>query len=226
MHVADSLSGLEVADLSSARRIADVGSGPGFPGLVLAVALPRARVDLIEAAGRKTAVIDRLIQAAQIGNARSVTARVEEWGRAPFGRGAYDCVTARAVAALPVLVEYAAPLLRSSGVFVAWKGAVEADELRLGKGAGALRGACRSRRCCRSSRMRGRGTATWWSSARPAPTPDRFPAAARDGRQAARFLEPSCFVGTESGLQSRTVAGFRRSGANRGGDAGSDRPEP
>ena len=87
MHVADSLSGLEVADLSSARRIADVGSGPGFPGLVLAVALPRARVDLIEAAGRKTAVIDRLIQAAQIGNARSVTARVEEWGRAPFGRG-------------------------------------------------------------------------------------------------------------------------------------------
>jgi 16S rRNA (guanine527-N7)-methyltransferase len=137
VHVADSLSGLEVADLSSARRIADVGSGPGFPGLVLAVALPRARVDLIEATGRKTAVIDRLIQAAQIGNARSVTARVEEWGRAPFGRGAYDCVTARAVAGLPVLVEYAAPLLRSSGVFVAWKGAVGADELRLGEGAGA-----------------------------------------------------------------------------------------
>jgi 16S rRNA (guanine527-N7)-methyltransferase len=114
-----------------------VGAGAGFPGLVLAIALPRAQVDLLESAGRKTAVIDRLIRAASIGNARSVKARVEEWGRVAPGRAAYDAVTARAVASLPVLVEYAAPLLRPSGVFVAWKGAVGADELRLGKGAGA-----------------------------------------------------------------------------------------
>ncbi|HEV2874287.1 MAG TPA: 16S rRNA (guanine(527)-N(7))-methyltransferase RsmG, partial [Thermoleophilaceae bacterium] len=141
VHVADSLSGLEVPSLAGARRIADVGAGAGFPGLVLAVALPRARVDLIESVGRKAAVIDRLIQAARIDNARSVVARAEEWARlAPAlggGREAYDAVTARAVAALPVLVEYAAPLLHSSGVLVAWKGAVGADELRLGKGAAA-----------------------------------------------------------------------------------------
>jgi 16S rRNA (guanine527-N7)-methyltransferase len=137
VHVADSLSGLEVDDLARAKRIADVGAGAGFPGLVLAVALPTARVDLIESAGRKAAVIDRLIQAARLDNARSVVARVEEWARLPAplggGREAYDAVTARAVASLPVLVEYAAPLLRPSGVLVAWKGAAGAYEQRLGR---------------------------------------------------------------------------------------------
>jgi 16S rRNA (guanine527-N7)-methyltransferase len=139
VHVADSRSGLEVPDLVRARRIADVGAGAGFPGLVLAIDLPAARVDLIESAGRKAAVIDRLIQAAKVENARSVVARAEEFARLPDslggGREAYDAVTARAVASLPVLVEYAAPLLRSSGVFVAWKGAVGLEEQRLGKGA-------------------------------------------------------------------------------------------
>ena len=139
VHVADSRSGLEVPSLASARRIADVGAGAGFPGLVLAVALPRARVDLIESVGRKAAVIDRLIQAAKVANARSVVARAEDWARLPAGLGggreAYEAVTARAVAGLPVLVEYAAPLLRMAGVLVAWKGRVGADELRLGRGA-------------------------------------------------------------------------------------------
>jgi 16S rRNA (guanine527-N7)-methyltransferase len=139
VHVADSLSGLEVSELSSARRIADMGAGAGFPGLVLALALPRAQVDLIESAGRKTAVMDRLIQAASISNARSVTARVEDYARVPAslsaGGGAYDAVTARAVGPLAVLVEYAAPLLREDGVLVAWKGARDADEEAAGAAA-------------------------------------------------------------------------------------------
>jgi 16S rRNA (guanine527-N7)-methyltransferase len=137
VHVADSLSGLEVPELAGAGRIADIGAGAGFPGLVLAIAIPRAQVDLIESAGRKTAVIDRLIQAAELGNARSVRARVEDYARVPAalggGREAYDAVTARAVGPLGVLVEYAAPLLRVDGVLVAWKGARDASE----EGAGA-----------------------------------------------------------------------------------------
>jgi 16S rRNA (guanine527-N7)-methyltransferase len=144
IHVADSLSGLEVDALAGARRIADVGAGAGFPGLVLAIALPRAKVDLIESAGRKTAVVDRLIQAAKVDNARSVTARAEEWAAVASGLGggreAYDAVTARALAALPVVVEYAAPLLRPEGVLVAWKGAVDEAERRLGKGAASKLG--------------------------------------------------------------------------------------
>jgi len=139
VHVADSLSGLEVRELASARRIADIGAGAGFPGLVLALALPRARVDLLESSGRKTAVIDRLTQAVGLTNARSVTARAEDFARVPEalggGAGAYDAVTARAVGPLAVLVEYAAPLLREGGVLVAWKGARDVLEERAGAAA-------------------------------------------------------------------------------------------
>ena len=137
--MADSLSGLEVRELASARRIADIGAGAGFPGLMLALALPRAQVDLIESSGRKTAVMDRLTQAVGLTNARSVTARAEDFARVPEalggGAAAYDAVTARAVGPLAVLVEYAAPLLREGGVLVAWKGA--RDVLEEGAGAAA-----------------------------------------------------------------------------------------
>jgi 16S rRNA (guanine527-N7)-methyltransferase len=137
--VADSLSGLEVAELARAKRIADMGAGAGFPGLVLAIALPAARVDLVEAAGRKTAVIDRLIGAAKIDNARSVKARLEEWARVEpalgGGRQSYDAVTARALGPLALLAEYAAPLLRRDGVLVAWKGRLERRELEQGRAA-------------------------------------------------------------------------------------------
>jgi 16S rRNA (guanine527-N7)-methyltransferase len=141
VHVADSLSGLDVAELVSARRIADIGAGSGFPGLILAIAIPRAQVDLVESVGRKTAVIDRLIQAAELSNARSITARVEDYARVPAALGggseAYDAVTARAVGSLAVLVEYAAPLLRPDGVLVAWKGARDEAEEDAGAAAAA-----------------------------------------------------------------------------------------
>lgn len=138
IHVADSLTGLEVQELRDARWIADIGSGAGFPGLPLAVALPRARVDMIESASRKCAVIDRLTHAAGLDNeiVRALPMRAEEraaWG----GRESYDVVTARAVAALAVLVEYAAPLLKPGGVFVAWKGARDPDEEQRGLTAAA-----------------------------------------------------------------------------------------
>jgi 16S rRNA (guanine527-N7)-methyltransferase len=135
IHVADSLSGLEVPELRAARRIADIGSGAGFPGLALAAVLPNARVDLIESVRRKCEVIERLAAAAGIDNARAVHSRVEEWDE----RG-YDAVTARAVASLPVLLEYAAPLLAPDGVLVAWKGARDAAEDEAGAAAAAQLG--------------------------------------------------------------------------------------
>jgi 16S rRNA (guanine527-N7)-methyltransferase len=135
-HLADSLSGLEIEDLARASRIADIGAGAGFPGLALAVALPAAQVDLVEAAGRKAAVIERLARAAQVENARAVVARAEEWAASPAvlggGQESYDAVTARALAPLAVLAEYAAPLLKVGGVLVAWKGARDEAEERSG----------------------------------------------------------------------------------------------
>lgn len=138
-HLADSLEGLRVPQLRSAAWIADIGAGAGFPGLPLAVALPGARVDLIESTRRKCAVIERLAAAAGAANARPVPARVEEWA-AGEGAARYEAATARAVAPLAVLVEYAAPLLVVGGVLVAWKGARDAAEDRSGAEAASVVG--------------------------------------------------------------------------------------
>ncbi|HWC08245.1 MAG TPA: 16S rRNA (guanine(527)-N(7))-methyltransferase RsmG, partial [Solirubrobacterales bacterium] len=127
VHVEDSLTGLEVPELRAASRIADVGAGAGFPGLVLAVALPESRVDLIESVGRKCEFMERAIAAAGIANATVVNLRSEEWA-AGDGREAYDLVSARAVARLSTLAELASPLLEPNGHLVAWKGKRDEDE--------------------------------------------------------------------------------------------------
>jgi 16S rRNA (guanine527-N7)-methyltransferase len=180
---------LEIAELRGAGGIADLGAGAGFPGLVLAVALPAARVDLIESVGRKAAVIDRLRQAAEIGNARAVVARAEEWARTPpalgGGREAYDAVTARALAALPVLVEYAAPLLRLSGVLVAWKGGRDpAEEGRGGVAADEV--GLTLADVLRVEPFEGARNRHLHVYRKVAPTPDRFPR--RPGTAAKRPL--------------------------------------
>ncbi|HEU4706281.1 MAG TPA: 16S rRNA (guanine(527)-N(7))-methyltransferase RsmG [Solirubrobacterales bacterium] len=138
VHVLDSLTGLEVPDLLAARRIADVGAGAGFPGLVLAVALPEAQVDLVESVGRKCEFMRRAAEAAGIANAAVRNARSEELA-AGGGREAYDAVTARAVGRLSTLAELASPLLKPNGVLVAWKGRRDAEEERqLERASGAL----------------------------------------------------------------------------------------
>jgi 16S rRNA (guanine527-N7)-methyltransferase len=127
VHVADSLTGLEFPELRCAERIADVGSGAGLPGLVLAAALRNARVDLIESIGRKCAFIERAASRAAIANVRVVCERSEEWALGE-GREAYDAVTARAVGRLSTLAELASPLLRDRAALVAWKGRRDPDE--------------------------------------------------------------------------------------------------
>jgi 16S rRNA (guanine527-N7)-methyltransferase len=127
VHVADSLTGLEVPEVRSAGRIADIGAGAGFPGLVLAVALPEAQIDLIESVSRKTAFITQAATAAGILNATAVTARTEDIAREE-SRESYDVVTARAVGRLSTLAELASPLLKEGGVLVAWKGKRDEDE--------------------------------------------------------------------------------------------------
>lgn len=127
VHVEDSLTGLEVPELHQARRIADLGAGAGFPGLVLAVTLPEARVDLIDSISRKTAFITHAAKEAGIGNATALTTRAEDLARAD-GRESYDVVTARAVGRLSTLAELASPLLKENGVLIAWKGRRDAEE--------------------------------------------------------------------------------------------------
>jgi 16S rRNA (guanine527-N7)-methyltransferase len=127
VHVEDSLTGLEVEELTKAARIADIGSGAGFPGLVLAVALPDSHLDLIESVGRKCEFIQRAIDAAQISNATVLNARSEEIAGTDR-RESYDAITARAVGRLSTLAELASPLLRENGVLIAWKCKRDPDE--------------------------------------------------------------------------------------------------
>jgi 16S rRNA (guanine527-N7)-methyltransferase len=127
VHVADSLTGLEIEELRNAGRIADVGAGAGFPGLALAVALPGAEVDLIESVGRKCEFMTRAAAAAGIANARVLNTRSEDLAGG-VGRDAYDVVTARAVGRLSTLAELASPLLKPNGVLIAWKGKRDEDE--------------------------------------------------------------------------------------------------
>lgn len=133
VHVDDSLSGLELVAtaLGAESAVADVGSGAGFPGAPLAVALPRARIDLVESVARKCAFLRRAVATARIPNLRVVCERAETWASRPApegGREAYEVVTARAVGRLSTLAELAVPLLRPGGVLVAWKGRRDPDE--------------------------------------------------------------------------------------------------
>lgn len=124
-HVADSLVALELSQVREARRIADLGSGGGFPGLALAIALPEAHVALVESVERKCAFLRAAVERLGLANAEVVNARAEAWAD---GLGVHDLVTARAVAPLSVLLEYAAPLLSDGGTLVAWKGRIDAAE--------------------------------------------------------------------------------------------------
>lgn len=129
LHLADSLEALKLEQVRAAGTIADLGSGAGFPGLPLAVALPRAKVSLVESQRRKCDFLERIRSAAAVENARVVCARAEEW---PEGRSYNDVVVARALAAQAVVLEYAAPLLRMGGVLVDWRGRRSEEEEQAG----------------------------------------------------------------------------------------------
>lgn len=133
VHVADSLAGLPYVS----GRVADLGSGAGLPGLVLAAADPSLSVVAVESVGRKAAFIAETAERMGLSNVEVVALRAEEW---EAGRGVCDTVTARALAPLTVLCEYAAPLLRVGGRLVCWKGAVGAAEETDGRHAARVLG--------------------------------------------------------------------------------------
>ena len=131
-HVADALAALDLDVVQASRRTADIGSGAGVPGLPLAVALPKARLSLVDSAGRKVEFLRGAIAALGLANVEAVSARAESWDA---GLGANDLVTARALAAAAVVVEYAAPLLRVGGALVDWRSELSADEQESASGA-------------------------------------------------------------------------------------------
>ncbi len=109
-------------------RVIDVGTGAGFPGLPLALAHPSLRVTLLEATGKKIAFLEHMIELLGLTNAVTLHARAEDAGQHPAHRAAYDLAVARAVARLPVLLEYLLPLVRVGGRCIAMKGITAHEE--------------------------------------------------------------------------------------------------
>ena len=181
-HVADSLVSLELPAVRDARQIADLGSGAGWPGLALAAALADAHVALVESTARHCRYLERAVAAAGLTNVEVVHARAEEW---PAGLGAHDLVTARALASLPVIVEYAAPLLVDGGSLVAWKGAVSEAESAAGAAAAEVLG-LEPREVRRVRPFAQAENHTLHVFQKVAPTPTRFPR--RPGMAAKRPL--------------------------------------
>lgn len=170
-HVADSLVALELPAVRAARRVADLGSGGGFPGLALAIALPAAHVALVESVGRKCAFLAGAVSELGLANAEVVNGRAEAW---PQGIGAHDLVVARALAPLPVLVEYAAPLLDVGGALVAWKGRPEPAEEADGAAAAVALGMSAPEAIAVKPFAGARDRHLYLTS-KVSPTPDRYP---------------------------------------------------
>lgn len=109
-------------------RLADVGTGAGFPGLVIKIVCPKIEVVLIDALAKRLRFLDTVIETLGLQGVSTVHARAEDAGRHQELREKFDVVVARAVAALPVLAEYCLPLVRTGGIFLAMKAQVD-DEL-------------------------------------------------------------------------------------------------
>jgi 16S rRNA (guanine527-N7)-methyltransferase len=121
-HFLDSLSCVLAWKDGPPRRLIDVGTGAGFPGIPLKILCPSIRLTLVESVGKKAGFCKHVVETLRLESVQVVTARAEQVGQMPAHREAYDQAVARAVAALPVLAEYLLPLVQVGGSMLAQKG--------------------------------------------------------------------------------------------------------
>lgn len=139
-HFVDSLTLLKYAPLSAGASLCDVGTGAGFPGLVLLAAVPELKVTLMDSVNKKLDFSRALVSELGL-SADIVTIRAEDAGKRPEYRETFDVVTARAVAQLNLLAEYCVPLVKVGGVFAPLKAVLSDEERQRGCGAAANLGA-------------------------------------------------------------------------------------
>ena len=126
-HFEDSLALLRFLELPKGCRMADVGTGAGFPGVVLLIARPDLQLTLMDSTKKKLVFLQQLLQKLDL-SAAVLHTRAEDAGQNPSYREQFDVVTARAVAELRVLAEYCLPLVKPGGQFAAMKATLIADE--------------------------------------------------------------------------------------------------
>lgn len=126
--------------VSGTLALLDVGSGAGFPGLPLQIVYPTWQITLLEATGKKVRFLEAVIADLGLSQARAIQGRAEDLAHDPQHRAAYDIVTARALAALPTLVEYCLPFCKPGGLVIAAKKGDISAELERSKAAAATLG--------------------------------------------------------------------------------------
>lgn len=128
-HFLDCLLVSKVADFKDGLNVIDVGTGAGFPGLVIAAAYPNVNVTLLDSTGKKLKAVENMAEEMGVKNVKIVHSRAEDAGKNPEFRGKYDFATARAVAELRVLLEYTLPFVKVGGSFLSLKGATAKEEI-------------------------------------------------------------------------------------------------
>jgi 16S rRNA (guanine527-N7)-methyltransferase len=131
-HFIDSVSCFLLEDLQRRLHVIDVGSGAGLPGIPLAIVQPNLCVTLLEPTAKKVRFLEYAVATLGLQNTQVLHARAEEVATQPASRETFALATTRALASLPVILEYCAPLVRPGGVILAMKGRLPEEELSKG----------------------------------------------------------------------------------------------
>jgi 16S rRNA (guanine527-N7)-methyltransferase len=127
----DSLSLLPILKVHPAvKSILDIGTGGGLPGLALKIACPDLRVGLLDSSSKKLGFCHMVSLQMMLKNVDILAGRIEDLGHDPRYRGQFDLVTAKAVAKLPTLLEYALPFLKEGGFLAAYKAESPEEEIK------------------------------------------------------------------------------------------------
>ncbi len=171
-HFYDCLLLFKNAEVKNGAKIIDVGTGAGFPGMVLKIARPDIDLTLLDGLNKRLIFLNEVLNALGL-SAETVHLRAEEGGKNPKYREQYDIACARAVAPLNVLSEYCIPYVKKGGFFIAMKGSRAEEELEAAKNAYKILGCEKPHQFCET--LTGEEKRTFIISKKISQTPPKYP---------------------------------------------------